>query len=231
MNLAFAFALLADSAAIIDATDGAHRIVQPRKTTKPPTVTVAWVDARSSLSDEATGSMTEEMEAVFRGIGIEARAIRVMPGAPIEERGRIVVPVIALWRQPSALGQNRVMGLVLRDHAAPSPAWVFMDSVRATLGRPTRESELGRAVGRVVAHEVIHALAPGHPHAAGGLMASTLDRWGLLGPQQRPELACTLAVLAGIATLTEARSALERAGFSPPAPLDNWPARPAERTF
>jgi hypothetical protein len=217
MDLAFAFALLAASAAVTDATnratvEDAPLIVQPSEATKPPTVTVAWVDAQSSLSDEATGTMVEEVEALFRGIGIEARAIRVTPGAPIEARGSIVVPVIALWRQPSTLGQNRVMGLVLRDHPAPSPAWVFVDSVRTTLGRPDRESDIGKAVGRVVVHEVIHALAPDHPHATRGLMASTLDRSGLLGPRLRPELECTRAVLAGIAAL-EAGPAPERRGL------------------
>jgi len=73
MDLAFAFALLAASAAIIDATEratleDAPRIADLAGAAEPsPTVTVAWVDAQSSLSDEATGSMIKEVNAVFRG--------------------------------------------------------------------------------------------------------------------------------------------------------------------
>ena len=75
MDLAFAFALLAASAAIIDATEratleDAPRIADLAGAAEPsPTVTVAWVDAQSSLSDEATGSMIKEVNAVFRAIG------------------------------------------------------------------------------------------------------------------------------------------------------------------
>jgi hypothetical protein len=218
MDPSFAFALLAASAGVTDATDratfdDAPRIAHPAEPTKPPTVTVAWVDAQSALSDEATDAMAEEVEAQFREIGIWARTIRVTAGAPIEADGNAVVPVVARRRQPPALGQDRVMGLVLRDHAAPSPVWVFMDNVRATLGRPRRANELGQAVGRVVVHEVIHALAPSHPHAAGGLMAPSLDRSGLLGPRLRPERECTRAVLAGIAVLAEAAPAPGRVGL------------------
>ena len=44
---------------------------------------------------------------------------------------------------------------------------------------------MGTAVGRVVAHEVIHALAPYQAHAADGLMRSSLGRSALLGPRRQ----------------------------------------------
>jgi hypothetical protein len=41
--------------------------------------------------------------------------------------------------------------------------------------RPTEQALLGRAVGRVVAHEIVHAYAPGREHEPTGLMRARLD--------------------------------------------------------
>lgn len=219
MPLALASVLLAASAAAIDldATDRTAldrgRLIAPLKTPSLPAVTVAWIDPEGTLTDEGAVAMTEEVDALFRAIGIGAEVVRAQPGDPIEAAG-VVVPVVARQRQPPSVHPAWVMGLVLRDHAAPSPAWVFVDNVRATLGRgATTASDLGTAVGRVVAHEVIHALAPGHPHASGGLMASTLDRAGLLGRRRPPEAKCVRAVLAGLVALSAARPAPRPAGL------------------
>ena len=73
--------------------------------------------------------------------------------------------------------------------------WVYLDGVKAALGldgsvrrgHASRQASraIATAVGRVAAHEVIHALAPYQPHAAHGLMRSSLGRTALLGPQRR----------------------------------------------
>jgi hypothetical protein len=213
MPLALASVLLATAAAAIgiDAKDPTTlddtRLVAPQKVPPLPTVTVAWVDPERTLSGKSSDAMVEEVDAVFRAIGIGTEVVRTAPGESIEAVGAIVVPVVALQRQPRGLRPDRVMGLVLRHHAAPSPAWVFVDNVRATLGRGTTANDLGTAVGRVVAHEVIHALAPGHPHASRGLMAPTLDRGSLLGRRHPLELGCLRAVLAGLFALSAARPA------------------------
>jgi hypothetical protein len=219
MPLALASVLLAASAAAvdIDATDRTAlddaRLTAPLEARLTPRVIVGWVDSETSLSDAASAAMVQEVDAVFRGIGIGIEVVFTAPGAPLETGDTVVVPVVARQRQPPSLRPDRVMGLVLRDHAAPSPAWVFVDNVRAALGRGTTARDLGTAVGRVVAHEVIHALAPGHPHASGGLMAPTLDRWALLGRRRPPEPRCVRAVLAGLSSLSAARPAPEPAGL------------------
>jgi hypothetical protein len=73
-------------------------------------------------------------------------------------------------------------------------AWIFCDVVAQTMEpRPSSMShsrvELGVAVGRVLAHEVVHILALRLPHALVGLMAarwdpSMLTRRGLLGDRR-----------------------------------------------
>ena len=69
--------------------------------------------------------------------------------------------------------------------------WVHVPSVRAAAGRPTRGSgpnlefhsarRLGIALARVIAHEVVHALAPELPHGS-GLMSARLDQRMLTAP-------------------------------------------------
>ena len=46
---------------------------------------------------------------------------------------------------------------------------------------PRERDELGLALARVVAHEVVHAIVPDEPHAASGLMHHSMDRRFLLG--------------------------------------------------
>ena len=60
--------------------------------------------------------------------------------------------------------------------------FVYFESVRRTLGyqghdlSPRQMWELSRALARIVAHEVVHALAPARGHADSGLMTERLTR-------------------------------------------------------
>jgi hypothetical protein len=51
-----------------------------------------------------------------------------------------------------------------------------LDARRDILEQPGTANLLGRALGRVVAHEAFHIITPGHPHAAQGLMCANLTR-------------------------------------------------------
>ena len=79
-------------------------------------------------------------------------------------------------------------------------AWILVPQVRASLGLPAERVAgegpiLGRALARVMAHELIHLLAPELPHAPAGLMKATLSRDFLRRPATpllEPALARTL---------------------------------------
>lgn len=93
--------------------------------------------------------------------------------------------------------------------------WIHVGSVRAALGlrsgppanelRPRARRDLGVALGRVVAHEIVHAVAPSVEHE-GELMSATLTRRDLTGPRLSLAPGTALAVRAAVL------------GVSPPRP-------------
>jgi hypothetical protein len=82
-----------------------------------------------------------------------------------------------------------VLANTATGHSGLSPVvWVYCPSVVGALGLRTdtrraflAERGLGVALGRVVAHELVHALAPEVPHGS-GLMAPALRPDALRGP-------------------------------------------------
>ncbi len=74
---------------------------------------------------------------------------------------------------------------VLDGVNAPPAVYIFYKTIAASLrlhrlgGRPEANSyflgRASRALGRIVAHEVAHAIAPGEPHARDGLMRAGLE--------------------------------------------------------
>jgi hypothetical protein len=111
------------------------------------------------------------------------------------------------------------MGLVMRNQRPTRAVWVFLSSVRWTLGHPAPQSPLNArqareaalALARVVAHEVVHAIAPEEPHSRGGLMNHSLNRAFLLGPRSPLRGPCARAFLDQLQSLPTPR------GGTPPS--------------
>lgn len=99
--------------------------------------------------------------------------------------------VVLVPSEPSGPGwgldTNTLAATVGDGKSAPPAVYIFYHSVVSVLGRDhskrkgiTSQSDprvLGRAsraFGRVVAHEIAHAIAPGEPHASSGLMQAGL---------------------------------------------------------
>ena len=101
------------------------------------------------------------------------------------------------------------MGAVPAEAGPPFLVWAFVDHIRAALGDRSDGSEsaagqegLALAVGRVVAHEAIHAVATRHPHAPEGLMKASLSSDALLQPELDVGPVCACAAAEGVARLT-----------------------------
>ena len=144
------------------------------------------------------------MDPTGVGVGTEAVArdeacslLRKMGATVSWRRGDVREParpgevrVILLDRTTESSGKAVLGATPPRFEAAPL-IWVHVLSVRAVLGldphgsafttAPPAARALAIALGRVVAHELVHALAPSIPHGT-GLMSSELTYRQLTAP-------------------------------------------------
>jgi hypothetical protein len=146
------------------------------------TTTLVWVDLTRRAPLPAAWVQQEAARLLRQG-GLEG-AWRSGAANEVLQPGELAV--ILLERRGSTGRAPLVMGAC--DPSSGTPAvWVFLDDVKRTLGYPAgvplpaRETLLlARAVGRVVAHELIHMAVPDLGHADTGLMSARLDRRDLL---------------------------------------------------
>jgi hypothetical protein len=93
--------------------------------------------------------------------------------------------VVLLGGGPQPASGPLVLGATGTGHPATSVLWVRVPNVRAAVGiqssasamalAPSERQRLAVAVGRVIAHEVVHARVPALPHGT-GLMSRVFTR-------------------------------------------------------
>jgi hypothetical protein len=165
-----------------------------------PVLHLVWVDP----TDVATGSelaARAEAETLLSRMGVTVSWRRGTPG---EQMQRGEVWVILVGEGPGSRSDLVVMGATKRGSVCPA-IWVRVPNVRRALGVPRGPSLFGLAgferrlvsvaIGRVIAHEVVHAVAPSVLHGT-GLMAANLTRSQLRAP--------TIAVEADVALVVQA---------------------------
>ena len=140
-----------------------------------------WVDV-IGLAPFAYAAMAGEMADILAGYGVCAEVARASP-ASVRTTGEIAV-ILLRSMGGSGVGR-RVLGATRSRDPRNASVWVYFDGVASTLGlagRPTESwslierREFGRALGRVAAHEVVHALLPQRPHDRAGLMSPSFGR-------------------------------------------------------
>lgn len=172
----------------------------------PPPVTLVWFDVQDQLPG-GFETMAEEVRSIFAEIGVVVALRMAGPGDTFGADSSREIAVIALAEDPSPKRRRQsILGLVVRDQQPTRAIWTFLATLKRTLGfdrasdalSPTESELLARAAGRVVAHEVVHAVAPDHPHDGAGLMKHALSRRLLLGPRQPFGPDCARSVLAAL---------------------------------
>jgi hypothetical protein len=168
-----------------------------------PALVLVWFDP-DRLMLAASESLEREVAATFRDIGVEVAWRQGGPGSSCGGEAAPEIPIILLPTDPRPGHEDEhVMGLVMRNQHPTHAVWVFLSSLRWTLGHPApdgpltarQEPEVALALARVVAHEVVHAVAPDEPHSRGGLMNHSLNRAFLLGPRSPLTGPCARAFL------------------------------------
>jgi hypothetical protein len=140
-----------------------------------------WLDV-SDLAPFAYRAMAAEAKEILAEHGVCADLARASTGSVRTdgEIGVILLPSMG----GSGVGRH-VMGATRKGAARHATVWVYFDEVASALGlagrppdswTPIERAGFGRALGRVAAHEVVHALLPQRPHDRLGLMAPSLGR-------------------------------------------------------
>jgi hypothetical protein len=162
-------------------------IVAPCAAAGEGPVPLVWVDPAGAALGQ--GAVARE----------EARSLLSRMGAAVVWRGAAAdglarpgeVRVILLDRAAERRPGKPILGATPPRFDVAPFVWVHVPGVRAVLGLPPQGSlaaveapmvrALGVAIGRVVAHEVVHALAPQVPHGR-GLMSASFSRSQLTAP-------------------------------------------------
>lgn len=143
---------------------------------------LGWHEVDRAPADEFEGA-TREVASLLAQAGVETAWCQGLD-ANGEMQGEIVVVVV----DTEARGRHAVMGAA--SARTSRAVWIFRRNVVRGLGLEgmplsswsrNQRAMLAQALGRVAAHEIVHALAPGRPHDRGGLMAGVQGRSFLLG--------------------------------------------------
>jgi hypothetical protein len=149
--------------------------------TKTPSVRLVWLDP-ADVAFGTEGFARSEVVRLLQDMGIAA-TWRRGEAAELSRPGE--VRVIFLDRGAQREHGTPVLGATPTSFATEPYVWIHVPSVRAAAGvggqrggawPDMRTARMfGIALARVIAHELVHALAPTLPHGA-GLMAPRLDR-------------------------------------------------------
>ncbi len=201
----------------------------PRRRAKAgaPGLSLAWVDV-SGLARGVEGIARWEVRSILDRAGVETLWRRASP----EEEGRpgevrIVLVDRLLARRGS---RSLVLGSIPEGPRSHPLVWIHLRSIQATLRlrpgsaagdlSPGARRDLGVALGRVIVHEIVHALAPTVGHGQ-GLMSRRLGRGSLTGTRPFVEPGAIRGVRLALRARGRARSAgpevLDARGPSPAA--------------
>jgi len=175
-----------------------------------PRLRVAWFDA-VGLPDKVSDRARQQVEEIFERIGVTIEWYEPSSVSDSDEPDEpYYLKVILFDKESTAMGHPAdAMGIAFATDLLPDAVWLFDRVIRRALQssgrmhRPLNSVELGRAYGRVVAHEVIHAIANDLRHAESGLMAPAQNRSALLSTRTAVDNGSKAAFLLGLARVTD----------------------------
>jgi hypothetical protein len=169
--------------------------------TRTSELTLVWFKGRLSLPLHFK-TVAREVEGTFANIGIEVN------WAPLSLDGLkvIVLPIEpSSWNLPAD-----TMGVYLGDDGLQPAVYIFVRNVLRALSLDARmeripthkeRHQIGRAMGKVVAHEIIHALTPDCSHESQGIMRPALNSYLLLNEKSHLEPRRIEAIYRGLRKL------------------------------
>ncbi len=191
---------------------------------------LVWYDGQGFISSYF-GSMAGEVERTFGDTGIKiAWRNGDEPGA--FEPGlvpSVLLPVVLVDREPTVWGLGEsVMGATMGRPEERQAIYIFVPNVIRTLGldfhggieSPKGGHQLARALGRILAHEVVHAVAPVHPHRTSGIMGRGLSSRLLLESRVTLDPVCSEVFVSQLGDRLQQLEIANAKHTPPPQPTD-----------
>jgi hypothetical protein len=144
---------------------------------------LAWLDPTDAAGPSGPAAR-DEAGRVFKALGLAVAWRRSSAEEPPRDDE---IRVILIDRMAVNARRANVLGSTPEHFDGPPFVWIHVPGVRQALDIPAGRGAslelaaihaLGTALGRVIAHEVVHALAPAVPHGE-GLMKKSLTRGDL----------------------------------------------------
>jgi hypothetical protein len=164
-------------------------------------VSLVWVDS-VKVPEVVRGAMVREAEEILGPVGVR---LRWRQGSADTESAAEELRVVPLAPANRRSGTSRVLGATSTGDG-PRTIWIDYENVAWVAGTSAdrlvssgfaERRRVGVAMGRVLAHEVVHALVPQLPHAAAGLMGvhlrGALERSVSLDPATRDAVRALVA--------------------------------------
>lgn len=205
-----------------DTADASRRSVVPRA--QRDILVLEWLDI-SRVTGGVDGIARSETRSILKEAGVDV-VWRQGDGRSAARPGEIrIILLDRLHLRPDT--GSPVLGATPSDRRQAMFAWIHVKSVRAALGLAVdapsqgldvgKRRDLGVALGRVIAHEVVHALAPSVHHGE-ELMSEYLCATELTGPSLRVEASVADALRAALRGEARPLDRLSAAG-APPSSL------------
>ena len=188
LALTLAMAGTARAAVAGDIAAPAHRTPPPairRGETPPATLHLAWLDPSGAAGGVAEMARSE-VRSILGEAGLQIVWRRASTGE-LARPGEVLVILLARRLADGPSG-HPILGSTPPGRRRHPHVWIHVVSERAVMGlespaiieelAPGSRRRLGVALGRVMAHEVVHAVAPSVVHGT-ALMSETLTRGDL----------------------------------------------------
>ena len=190
-----------------------------------PEIELALFD-RVRLSPTMIGEMTHEVDRIFDARRVEIGWLQSKDNLVIHSP-RQEIQVILSSSLPEVWGfDESVMGAVLSPgrQAPGGVIVVFPARVARVVGarrfknftdRVPNDSRLATALGRIIAHEIIHVVAPDHRHGDDGVMRASQSQASLLQLEPEVDTVCSAAFDARLPAY------MAKLGHSTPGPFSD----------
>jgi hypothetical protein len=143
---------------------------------------IVWIDAHGLFPDSER--VRSEADSIFGDLGVTVRWEVGTDPRP-SSAGALRIQAVLMPSEPSGWGLSpNAMGVVLLPQRDPqNSVFLFYRPILRNVGlggvtgsmlKPRERRDIARAMGRVLVHEIVHAVAPNLSHADRGVMHDAL---------------------------------------------------------